>query len=265
MNNTRSYLNHWMSPLIITTNFEEKNMALSNPNFRVIIMDDDPAKYMELIQGEYKLPKNLSVLPVLLPTFESIDAYIEGDYEKSNLIYESYLTSPIVQECLNVIFTLLFNNIAVLIYVPEDLHPVINCINTFINYLYANYAVMVSNSSNPFPAIDLSRFNTEPDFINRYAVLIDLMYCHNTIPIMEFCVQFPIEYTNTISNLAMYKICMEEGGFEPNDSTYQDSMNFAIRYIYGMKQSITEKYNNGLQNLNSVAFVMQDPPRKELP
>ena len=163
---------HWLSPLVVSTNFEEKNRAIANPEYRVIIMDDVPAKYMQLVNEQYMLPKNVSVLPVLLPQFESINAYIEGEFEKCNAYYEDYLSSsPYVQHCLNTIFTLLFNNVAVFIYVPEEEDPIVSCVNVLIQYIYARYGIICCTASQLAPAIDMNAVDPI-----KYAVLIDLLY-----------------------------------------------------------------------------------------
>ena len=249
---------HWLSPLVVSTNFEEKNRAIINPDYRVIIMDDVPAKYMQLINGEYKLPKNVSILPVLLPQFDSIDAYIEGDFEKSHELYDEYLnTSPYVQHCLNTIFTLLFNNIAVFIYVPASEDPIVDCVNVLINYLNNRYGIMACTANQLFPAINVYSLNPV-----KYATVIDLMYTYNTIPIDEFCFQYPIEYAplnpNTIS-----RICIEEGHMN-EQMIYTDwngCVDFAIRYVYGLKQSIIQKYTNPNESTKvSIAFAMEDKP-----
>jgi len=251
---------HWLSPLIISMNFEEKNMAINNPEYRVIIMDDSPAKYMQLIQGEYRLPKNVSVLPVLLPPFDSINAFIEGEFEKSNLIYEDYLNSPYVQHCLNTIFTLLFNNVAVMIYIPEDADPVINCINTLINYIYARYGVITCNSSQIVPALDMNNID-----LNKYAVLIDLMYMNNTIPLDEFALQYPIEYA-PLSPTAIIKVGVETGNLnadvDPSTIDFNYWEDVMSRLVYGLKLSIIEKHNNpNNQDKVSIAFTMEEIPK----
>jgi len=248
---------HWLSPLVISTNSEEKNRAILNPDYKVIIMDDVPAKYMQLISGEYKLPNNVSVLPVLLPQFESIDAYIEGDFEKSNILYEEYLsTSPYVQHCLNTIFTLLFNNIAVFIYVPEEEDPIVNCVNVLINYLINRYGIIPCTSYQLSPAINLN--SVDP---TKYAVLIDLLYTYNTIPTDEFCLQYPIQFVGLNPNTAA-RICEEatKAGYTIPQNTWEECIAFATNYVYGLKQYIIQKYTNNIQdNRVSIAFKMEDP------
>ena len=110
-----------MSSLVLSNNHSERMMALSNPNYRVIVLDDEPQKYLELINGEYKLPKGESICSVLLPPPETTEYFIEGDYEKSEQIYNDYLFyNPNVNHLLATIFTLLFQNISVMIFIPQD-------------------------------------------------------------------------------------------------------------------------------------------------
>ena len=250
---------HWLSPLIVSTNFEERNIAITNPEYRVIIMDDTPAKYMQLINGEYVLSKNVNVLPVLLPQFESIDAYIEGEFERCNSLYEEYLSSsPYVQHCLNTIFTLLFNNVAVFIYVPEEDDPIVNCVNVLIQYIYARYGIITCTASQMLPAID--KMAIDP---SKYAVLIDLLYSYKTIPLDEFCLQYPIEYVSLNPNTAMI-ICQEvkNSGYSIPENSYEECINFAVNYVYGLKQYIIQKYTNGNNGDKvNIAFTMESIPK----
>ncbi|MBQ8130867.1 MAG: hypothetical protein IJ193_00070 [Bacilli bacterium] len=246
---------HWLSPLVVTSNVEEKNMALSNPNYRVVVMDDEPYKYFQLINGEYALPRTESVIPVLLPPHEAIDAYIEGDYETSNKIYEEYLfTNPNVQHCLNTIFTLLFNNIAVLLFIPQDAEPVWSVINTFINYLYGRYGIVTTTSANSIPCMDPENYDTD-----LYSVLIDLLYTYDTIPVSEYCLQYPIEYINTMSEQAITKICFKECNLPPGRPG-EEYVQFAINYVYSLKQDIINRHLHPTDKM-SIAMNLEEIPK----
>ena len=247
-----SHLNirpHWMSSLIISNNHNERMMALSNPNYRVIVLDDEPAKYFELINGEYSLPKGESVLPVLLPPPESVQFFIEGEYEKANECYNEYLFyNPNVNHCLNTIFTLLFNNLSVLIFIPQEADQIWSMVNTFINYVYSRYGIIISSVQQPLPCLDVQTIT--PDM---YSTLIDLMYTYGTIPISEFCLQYPLEMVNVVSELAMQKICAEE---RIDASDFATMPNLVYNFIMGMKSNIIRNISNPEQSKLNIVVNM---------
>ena len=243
---------HWMSSLVISNNHNERLMALDNPNFRVVILDDEPFKYFELIDGEYKLPKHESVYSVLLPPPESTEFFIEGDYEKSEQCYYEYLYyNPNVNHFLNTIFTLLFQNVSVLLFVPQDADRTWASINTLMTYMITRFGIITCNISQIIPCLDLTSIS--PDI---YAALIDIMYTNGTIPVSEFCLQYPLEMVNVVSDLAVRKICIEElsSVIDINNADSLTISTYVYNFIMGMKQNIINNITNntGEKKINLV-------------
>lgn len=252
----------WLSHLILTDRDDERFMALSNQSYRVVVLDDDKRKYLEMIDGTLRLPPHESVFPVLLPPPDSINEFIEGNFEESNRLYEAYLYyNPEVQHCLNTIFTLLFRNINVLIYIPSDLAPVWDTINTLANYLFTRYGIMTSPSSmNLIPSIDVNTIEA-----SKYATLIDLMYVNGTIPISEFCLQYPIvEVNGTVSKLAFSKLGYEELSAVINTVSPEQLPGFIANYIYGVKMNIINSINTGKKKLLNVVVNMEGIPNDNI-
>lgn len=234
--NHLQYRPHWMSSLVISNNHNERLMALENPNFRVVVLDDEPAKYFELIDGEYKLPKHEGVYSVLLPPPESTEYFIEGDYEKSEQCYYEYLYyNPNANHFLNTIFTLLFQNVSVLLFIPQDADRTWGSINTLLSYMITRFGIITCNISQIIPCIDLEHIPPE-----IYAALIDIMYTNGTIPVSEYCLQYPIEVVNVYSDLAAQKICIEELSsiVDLNSTDPTTISSYVYNFIIGMKQNV---------------------------
>lgn len=243
---------HWMSSLVLSNNHSERMMALSNPNYRVIVLDDEPQKYLELINGEYKLPKGESICSVLLPPPETAEYFIEGDYEKSEQIYNDYLFyNPNVNHLLATIFTLLFQNISVMIFIPQDADRTWGSINTLLQYMYYRFGIVTSNAAQVTFCMDLEHIT--PDV---YATIIDIMFTNGTIPVSEFCLQYPIEIVNIVSDLAIQKICIEQQLVDFNNVDPTTIPNIVINFIIGMKKNIMRSLANPNDNKLNVVVNM---------
>lgn len=196
--------NQWNGKLYVSTNIEEARLVQNtNNNIILVIIDDDPQKYFVTnnTTGSITLPPRTNVLSVLLPPYSAIDNFINGRFDFAYMAYDEFLhLDPAVQKCLASIFTLLFSNTDVMLYVPPDEDLAVSFLNVLIQYLESMYGIVTSKLSDKSKQFHCL---TNID-VNRYASLVDLMYTTKSITFDMYCLNYPIEYTYQSPTVTYY-------------------------------------------------------------
>ena len=239
--------NNWNGKLFISTNIEEaKLIQNTNNNIILIIIDDDPSKYFiaDNITGQIGLPPKMNVMSVLLPPYAAIDHFINGKFDIAFMAYDEFLhMDPAVQKCLSAIFTLLFSNIDVMLYVPPDDDLAVSFFNVLIQYLENMYGIITSKLSDR-----TKQFHCLTNIdINRYASLVDLMYTNGDITFDLYCLNYPIEYVGQ-SSLVTYNVA-EKLNMVPNDFNV---LNKAVYDFIINRKQILMNPNNNINNITPI-------------
>ena len=209
-----------------TSDYNEMIMAQNSRKFKIVIIDDDRSKYeiLDPSTGQYKLPNDVSFMSVLLPPFEAVSNYIDGDLIKARSLYEAYLNEDyVVAQCMSAILAALFYGKNVLFFIPYDEEMSFEFGSVLFGYMNTAYGLSIGNirvmeSGAPYPnPIQL-------------ATIMCLMYDMGNITFEEFVINFP-------------------DGIPPMNSTCQNIINAS---------GIDEIYIKAFLNINQNCVLMQN-------
>lgn len=110
-----------------------------DPRIVYIIMDEDRSKYPDI--------PNLLMASVLLPPYEALSAYIDGDQQGFNNIYCDYLST---YDCDNFITMILASWLVVgrdvIIFIEKENSDIGNISGVFLSYIFNTFGVTITES-----------------------------------------------------------------------------------------------------------------------
>jgi hypothetical protein len=170
-----------------TSNYDELYMTQTNPNFNIVIIDDDRRRYevIEPSTGKYRLPDRVSFMSVLLPPYEAMSAYIDGRILDSENIYSQYLYADyVVAQCLSAILTAVFHGKQLLFFIPADEDIAFEFSRILFGYIQSAYGLRIGRLGIPQSGIPMPT-------VYQMGAMIELMYDMNNANFDEFVINFP--------------------------------------------------------------------------
>lgn len=170
-----------------TSNYEELYMAQANPNFNIIIIDDDRRRYeiMDPSTGNYRLPDRVSFMSVLLPPFDSVSAYIDGRLLDAENIYNQYLYADyVVAQNLSAILAAVFYGKHLLFFIPPDEEISFDFSRVLFAYIQSNYGLRIGQISIPQSGLPMPT-------VYQLGAMIELMYDMGNAPFDIFVMNYP--------------------------------------------------------------------------
>lgn len=157
-----------------SNNYAEIPIAQQN-GVRVLVLDDDAENYRRM---------GCTVVSVLLPPFEAIEAELNGDVQTASAIYVDYLQNMVCSQVLATISAALFSGKDVMFFISPDEAKNMDFGYTFTEFIDKVFGYVPGNIS--FPNSGIGELN-EQTLSNR----LDLLYLQGYISIETYLSNYP--------------------------------------------------------------------------
>lgn len=236
----------------VTSNTEELLQAQQSQLSNIIILDDDRSFY-EIVNpatGERVLPPKVSFMSILLPSFNIVDIYMNGDKNGAFNMYEEYLyTNKNAIDCIESVVAVVLLGKNILFYIPGNANVILDFSRVLFEYIAMRYNLIVA------PTNSIGGFTNNINDSQYLSALLNGLYVNNVINITQYMILYPNNILPcmeaTINIITKFNISNEFIknclGLSPDTYLTQDVLqNFVMEYINGWQNANNDRISTDL-------------------